>query len=174
MVLFFVALTAEWWHPGDLVSWVSIGMAMVVIFTLTGWCIWTARDRSPHWWFQADPSQPSPTVIQDQDQGESEMDVSYRSWLMKRIHRLVSTWFKPLEEDRSAKSEKGSMQELDTRHISVSLPNGNLPDGHAEGLQLHVPDGDTRVHRDTHSGSSSPVAINIRQPTLLPDSTGFG
>lgn len=102
------------------------------------------------------------------------MDVSYRSWLMKRIHRLVSTWFKPLEEDRSAKSEKGSMQELDTRHISVSLPNGNLPDGHAEGLQLHVPDGDTRVHRDTHSGSSSPVAINIRQPTLLPDSTGFG
>lgn len=172
MILFFVALSAEWWHPGDLVSWVSVGMATVVIFTLAGWCIWTARDRSSHWWFQEDPLQPSLTVVQDQDQTKSE--VSYRSWLTKRTYRFVSTWFKTLEEDRSAKSERGSMQELDMRHISVSLPNGNLPNGHSQGLQVHVPGGDARVHRDTDSASSSPVGISVRQATLLSNSTGCG
>ena len=162
MILFLVALSAEWWHPGDLVSWVSIGAVMVVIFTLSGWCIWTVRERSLHWWFQADPVQPLLSIITKERstwripsrsssaaarhyyQGEGDAEVSDRSWLTKRIHRFVGTWFKiPKEGERS-------VQGSDRRHISVSLPDCDSPPNEpGESVQIHVPDRDAGVHRDT-------------------------
>ena len=52
MILFFISLSAEWWHKGDLISWVSTATATSAVFVLVG-CLWTALDRKENWWFQA-------------------------------------------------------------------------------------------------------------------------
>ncbi|KAI6116134.1 hypothetical protein F5141DRAFT_648567 [Pisolithus sp. B1] len=73
MLLFFIALSAEWWNPGDLLSWVIIGMAMCFTSLLVGWCMWTARNRVEYWWFQADPNQPCADDNHEGDHGVHEM-----------------------------------------------------------------------------------------------------
>ncbi|KAI6043910.1 hypothetical protein EDC04DRAFT_3106740 [Pisolithus marmoratus] len=78
MILFFVALSAEWWNPGNLTSWVTIGTAMFVTLCLVGWCMWTARNRMGYWWFQADPTQPC-----SEDVREGNPDVHE----MSRVHQ---------------------------------------------------------------------------------------
>ncbi|KAG6329920.1 hypothetical protein ID866_9169 [Astraeus odoratus] len=46
MILFFIALSAEWWDPGDIVSWVIVGTAMAAVFIVVVRCLWAERDRT--------------------------------------------------------------------------------------------------------------------------------
>lgn len=73
MILFFIALSAEWWNPGNLTSWVIVGIAMLVTLLLVGWCTWTSRDRVGYWWFQADPAQPCADDDREGDLGMQEI-----------------------------------------------------------------------------------------------------
>ena len=163
MVLFFVALSAEWCNR-HVASWVAIGTSIVVVFSLVGWCIWTARDRTRHWWFQAEPDQSPRNVIQDQHQGEGDVKESLHSLLMKRIPVFFSAYLKTKEHDFTT-DEKKPAEELHTRHCSHL---GLNPNGDAEDLHVRVAD-EVMEERNTHSASSSPVIFTVRQPTLLPD-----
>ena len=163
MVLFFVALSAEWCNR-HVASWVAIGTSIVVVFSLVGWCIWTARDRRRHWWFQVDPDQQSPcNDIQDQHQGEGDAKASLHSLLMKPIRCFFPAYLKTKECDFTT-DEKEPAEELHTRHSHLGLN----PNGDAEELHVRVAN-EVMEERNTHSASSSPVIVTVRQPTLLPD-----
>ncbi|KAL4079412.1 hypothetical protein J3A83DRAFT_4209451 [Scleroderma citrinum] len=163
MILFFVALSAEWWHPGDLVSWITIGIATFFVFILVAWCIWTARDRSQHWWFEADPSRVALVDDQPEDRDGCDGEVAPHALLTKRIARFISSFFNTRNRCRSVESNNEPVQEVGM-HLSVMAPTGHR--------SLDAPDDSSRTSRQHESAdnrTSCPVAINIRQATLLSD-----
>ncbi|KAL4071433.1 hypothetical protein V8B97DRAFT_469435 [Scleroderma yunnanense] len=163
MILFFIALSAEWWHPGNLVSWISIGMAMVIVFLVIGWCIWTARDRSQKLWFETDPDQVSFINGQPEDQDGCRGNVP--SHPLRRVIHYISSLFNTRNGCGLDGNNNGLVEEIGMRPVSVAALTGGSLDG---------PEDDTRTDQQqresANSRASSPVAINIRQPTLLPDS----
>ena len=167
MVLFFVALSAEWWNP-HVASLVPISTSTIVVFSLVGWCIWTARDRTRHRWFQVDPDQSPHNIVQDDQQGEGGVKASFHSLLMKRIHYFASTYLKT-KEHHSTTNDNGPALELDTHHGSHLGPNGGSPNGDAESLHIRVVD-EVVEERHTPSASSSPVVPTLPLPVPLPDS----
>ena len=155
MILFFVALSAEWWHPGNLVSWVVIGTATVTVSILIGWCIWTARDRSDYWWFQADPGQAS--LVDNQTKDEERRDDRYRP--LHGITSFASALFHKLNINYSAERSNGTDVEM-----SLERPAGNNSD---------VPSAYGQ-HRDTSCHVElGQVTVNIRQPTPPSDDPPF-
>ncbi|KAG6333219.1 hypothetical protein ID866_5874 [Astraeus odoratus] len=158
MVLFFTALSAEWWNPGDLVSWVTIGTASSAVFILVGWCIWTARDKTHHWWFQPDAEPPS---VSDSHEGcQNELGS-----LWSKMFHYIAKLLKTMGDHCSIFNEKGSVDEVNL-HGATAPPTG---------LPRVAPNGDAIIdgeNGDAASVASSPVVITVRRPTLLSNGDG--
>jgi len=154
MIFFFISLSAEWWHKGNLLSWISIGTAMFAVIVLVGWCIWTARDRREYWWFQADPG--PALLVNDQPKDDHET-VEPRRPLIKRIIHFISAVLNKLNECHSARQRNGSVQDAEMQPV---MPTGECSDLPGEDTGAY------QQHGDTNFANRSPVVINIRQPTL--------
>jgi len=151
MILFSIALSAEWWHPDDPISWITIGIAVLTVSVLVGWCVWTTRDRTKYWWFQADPNQAS--FVNDQPEGKAcDGKVPRCPLLTKGITHLVHALFHKLNVSHSVGGSNLSVHDVEMR------PRGE----------------DTRAYQqrgDANCANRSPVIINIQRPTLPPDGT---
>ncbi|KAL4071432.1 hypothetical protein V8B97DRAFT_1917629 [Scleroderma yunnanense] len=142
MILFFVALSAEWWNLGGLVSWIAIGIATLAICVLVGWCIWMARDRTQHWFFTVDLYQASLVNDQPEDQGEYIGRRPSHPWLIMRIPHYVSSIFGSQNGRHSEGNNNEYVEEIAMRSVLVAVPAGgnlDMPDGEGHINKMDTP-----------------------------------
>lgn len=155
MILFFVAISAGWWHSGDLMSWITTGIATFAVSGLVGWCIWTTRDRTKYWWFQADPDQVS--FVNNGPEGEArDGRVSRYLLLTKGITHVVHALFHKPNGSRSVGGSNLSVQDFEMS----PWPTGESSDVPDEGTRAY------QQHGDANCANRSPLIINVQKPTL--------
>lgn len=155
MILFFVAISAGWWHSGDLMSWITTGIATFAVSGLVGWCIWTTRDRTKYWWFQADPDQVS--FVNNGPEGEArDGRVSRYLLLTKGITHVVHALFHKPNGSCSVGGSNLSVQDFEMS----PWPTGESSDVPDEGTRAY------QQHGDANCANRSPLIINVQKPTL--------
>ncbi|KAF9234257.1 hypothetical protein BU15DRAFT_65866 [Melanogaster broomeanus] len=119
MVLFFAAFVSEWCGGSrDTKSLTSVGAFMFLVASLVAWCIWTSREQTEYWWFEADPEQ---VELCDHEETDGV------SWTQKLFGLLLqsipSSWTKHRTSSLDSRSESLAMQEIPRPQDAPEVPD---------------------------------------------------
>ncbi|KAF9234256.1 hypothetical protein BU15DRAFT_65865 [Melanogaster broomeanus] len=166
MVLFFAAFVSEWCGGSrDTKSLTSVGAFMFLVASLVAWCIWTSREQTEYWWFEADPEQ---VELCDHEETDGV------SWTQKLFGLLLqsipSSWTKHRTSSLDSRSESLAMQEIPRPQDAPEVPDDTPVEDSADSSpETSRPQDVPEVPDDTPVEDSADSSPEISRPQDVPE-----